>query len=125
VFGLLGDGSLRHLPGGVEQYLSLRGGPGAATSVPAVAPSASAAPSANVVHREAQLEARRLARELRQLERELTRIERDDAGLQEAMAAAATDAGKLQELSAEHGALASQRAALEERWLELSEQLEA
>ena len=58
------------------------------------------------------------------MERELTRIERDDAGLQEAMAAAATDAARLQELSAEHAALASQRTALEERWLELSEQLE-
>ena len=76
------------------------------------------------MHREAQLDARRLTRELRQVERELTRIERDDAGLQEAMAAAATDAAMLQQLSAEHGALASQRTVLEERWLELSEQLE-
>ncbi len=76
------------------------------------------------MRREAQLDARRLTRELRQVERELTRIERDDAGLQEAMVAAATDAARLQELSAEHGALASQRAALEERWLELSEQLD-
>ena len=80
--------------------------------------------SANVVHREAQLEVRRLTRELRQVERDLTRIERDDAGLQEAMAAAATDAARLQMLSAEHGALASRRVVLEERWLELSEQLE-
>jgi ABC transport system ATP-binding/permease protein len=120
VFGLLGDGSLRHLPGGVEQYLALRGEPGATAS----APSASSAPSANVVRREAEFDARRLTRELRQVERELSRIERDDAALQAAMAAAATDAARLQELSAEHGALGSQRAALEERWLQLSEQLE-
>jgi catechol 2,3-dioxygenase-like lactoylglutathione lyase family enzyme len=39
--------------------------------------------------------------------------------------AAATDAARLQELSAEYRALAAQRAALEERWLVLSEQLEA
>jgi len=76
------------------------------------------------VRREAELEARRVQRELRLVERVLTRFERDDAGLQEAMAAAATDATRLQELSAEHGALASQRTTLEERWLELSEQLE-
>jgi hypothetical protein len=58
------------------------------------------------------------------VERALSRIERDDAGLQEAMAAAATDATRLQELSAEHGSLATRRGALEERWLELSEALE-
>ena len=40
------------------------------------------------------------------------------------MAAAATDAARLQQLSAEHRALVSRRAGLEERWLELSEQLE-
>ena len=132
VFGLLGDGRLRHLPGGVEQYLSLRRQPDGSPapvaagsgSSPSSPSSPSAAPSANVVHREAQLDARRLTRELRQVERELTRIERDDAGLQKAMAAAATDAAMLQQLSAEHGALASQRTVLEERWLELSEQLE-
>jgi hypothetical protein len=39
--------------------------------------------------------------------------------------AAATDAARLQELSAEYRALAAQRTALEERWLVLSEQLEA
>ena len=134
VFGLLGDGTLRHLPGGVEQYFSLRGqagpvaaGPGSAGSSGSAASAARLAPSArsaNVVRREAQFDARRLTRELRQVERELARIERDDAGLQEAMAGAATDAARLQELSAEHGSLTSQRAALEERWLELSEQLE-
>jgi ATP-binding cassette subfamily F protein uup len=124
VFGLLGDGSLRHLPGGVEQYLALRGESGATASAPAAATSASSGPSANVVRREAQFDARLLTRELRQVERELSRIERDDAALQAAMAAAATDAARLQELSAEHGALGSQRAALEERWLLLSDQLE-
>ena len=128
VFGLLGDGTLRHLPGGVGQYLSLRAPPGAADgssspSSPSASP-APPAPSANVAHREAQLQTRQRQRELRQVERELSRLERDDAGLQEAMAAAATDAARLQELSTEHGALGSQRAALEERWLELSEQLD-
>jgi ABC transport system ATP-binding/permease protein len=124
VFGLLGDGTLRHLPGGVEQYLSLRGQPSATTSVPTTATSASSAPSANIARREAQFDARRLTRELRQVERELTRNERDDAKLQAAMAVAATDAARLQELSVEHGALASERTVLEERWLELSEELE-
>jgi ABC transport system ATP-binding/permease protein len=124
VFGLLGDGSLRHLPGGVGQYLSLRSGP-EIEATPASSSTASAsAPSANVVHRQAQLQTRQAQRELRQVERELSRLERDDAGLLEAMAAAATDAARLQELSAEHIALTSARAALEERWLELSEQLE-
>jgi ABC transport system ATP-binding/permease protein len=120
VFGLLGDGRLRHLPGGVEQYLELR----SERPVEPVAESAPGAPSANVVRREAQREARETRRELRTVERELARLETADGALQEAMAAAATDAGRLAELSREHDALVADRAGLEERWLELSEQLE-
>jgi ATP-binding cassette subfamily F protein uup len=125
VFGLLGDGGLRHLPGGVSQYLALRAegdAPGPERASGSAPPGGE--PSANVVHRGAQREERQVRRELRAVERDLSRLERTDAQLQEAMAAAATDATRLQELSSEHGTVASERAALEDRWLQLSEQLE-
>jgi len=115
VFALPGDGGLRHLPGGVEQYLSLRTALGAVEPA-ASAPSAAVAPGA----------ARRTAqRELARVQRELERAEARDAELQEAMAAAATDAPRLAELTLELRGLAERRDALESSWLELSEQLEA
>jgi ABC transport system ATP-binding/permease protein len=47
------------------------------------------------------------------------------AALEAVMAAAATDAGRLRELSEELAVMADQRDELEGAWLELSEELEA
>jgi predicted nucleic acid-binding Zn-ribbon protein len=58
------------------------------------------------------------------VERELERAERRDAELQAEMVAAATDAARLDELTRELGAVASDRERLEASWLELSETLE-
>ncbi len=113
VYALPGDGGLRHLPGGVEQYLQLR-----ATEPAQNAPGAPG--------RTARPGARRQAvrRELTQIERRLQSAERRGAELQLAMNAAATDAVALQALSAEQTTLSAERQALESRWLELSEELE-
>ena len=120
LFALLGDGALRQLPGGVDQYLSLRVEAPAATGP---GPRADE-PSANLVRRAAERQDRQLQRERRRVERELERIERDDAELAEQMLAVATDAAQLQQLAARQHALADDRSGLEERWLALSEQLE-
>jgi ATP-binding cassette subfamily F protein uup len=119
VFALMGDGGLRHLPGGVDQYLELRA---EATAVPAASgsersPRRPGARSPGAQRRAAQ-------KELARLERELERAERRDAELQAEMAAAATDAARLDELTRELGAVASDRERLEASWLELSETLE-
>ena len=67
VYGLLGDGQLRHLPGGVEQYLQLRAaasaGDSTATSVRAGA-GATRGPAGNP------------GQERRAAQRDLTRVER-------------------------------------------------
>ncbi|MGH2894181.1 MAG: ABC transporter ATP-binding protein, partial [Solirubrobacteraceae bacterium] len=63
-------------------------------------------------------------KELARVERELQRAERRDVELQAAMAAAATDAGRLDELTRELAALAVDRDRLEASWLELSAALE-
>jgi len=112
VFALPGDGALRHLPGGVEQYLQLRATD--AQTAPA-APRGAARPGA-------QRQSAR--RELARIERELRSAERREAELQVAMSVAATDAVALNELSGEHTTLSAEREQLESRWLELSEELE-
>ena len=127
VYALPGDGSLRHLPGGIDQYLALAL-PGEATGAPggalgAASSSDGAVAPARPAPRGAQ---RRTAqKELARVERELTRAQERDAALHTAMAQAASDASRLQELSAELAALAAQRDELEARWLHLAEQLEA
>jgi ABC transport system ATP-binding/permease protein len=115
VFALMGDGALRHLPGGIEQYLEL----GAAPAEPEPSPERREA-------RPARPGAQRRAaqKDLARVERELERAERRDAELQAAMAKAATDAPRLDELTRELAALACDRERLEALWLELSEALE-
>jgi ATP-binding cassette subfamily F protein uup len=115
VYALPGDGGLRHLPGGVEQYLQIAEQHSAASALPQ--------PGRRDRTPGAQRQAGR--RELARIERELDRAEERDAELQTAMVAAATDAGRLDELAGQLGALGAEREELEARWLELSEQLES
>ena len=120
VFGLMGDGGLRHLPGGIEQYLELR----------AAAPAAGTGPDRSPEPRRREggatpgAQRRAAQKELARVERELERAERRDAELQAAMAEAATDAPRLGELTHELAALAADRNRLEASWLELSEAIE-
>jgi ATP-binding cassette subfamily F protein uup len=110
VYGLLGDGSLRHLTGGIEQYVELRR---AAAAPEAAAPAAPKARPGGAA-RDARKEAARL-------ERALEKSEAREAELHEAMAAAATDHERLRELDAELRALRAEREELEHAWLEASE----
>ncbi len=116
VYGLMGDGRLRHLPGGIEQYVALRR-PDEAPTAPA-APSAPAAPPAGAVLRAAR-------KDVQRLERELERLDAREAALHEAMAARATDHEALRELTARQAELAAEREGLEAAWLEAAALLEA
>jgi ABC transport system ATP-binding/permease protein len=118
VFALMGDGGLRHLPGGIEQYLQLRAA--AADAEPARVPREPERAGAGGV----RFQRRAAQKELARVERELARAERRDAELQAAMAAAATDAPRLEELTRELATLVTDREQLEASWLELSERLE-
>ena len=110
---LLGDGRLRDLPGGIDEYLSLRhagtGGPG---PVPAAAPASGAAT------------AREARKELARVERRLERLRADEDRLHHELAAAATDHEQVLALDTRLRALAEERAGLEDRWLELAEAAE-
>jgi ATP-binding cassette subfamily F protein uup len=115
VYALMGDGGLRHLPGGIEQYLQLRHA--AEAGAAAAAPAAPRAPGAGGAAREARKEVARLERALDKLAGRETRLHDD-------MAAAATDPDRLRALGAELSALAAERDDLEAAWLEASEAAE-
>ena len=122
VHALGGDGGIRHLPGGIDQYLQEAR---AATERAAVAarPAATggvrdgaARPSGAVV-REAR-------KELGRLERALDRLGDREARLHDEMAAQATDHVRLGELDTELSALTTERDELEAAWLETAAVLE-
>ncbi|MBC7290942.1 MAG: ABC-F family ATP-binding cassette domain-containing protein [Actinotalea sp.] len=116
-WALLGDGALRDLPGGVEQYLELRRAATRSTAVADDAPAAGAddgaAPS--------QAEVRAARKEVARIERRLQRIAEAEDRLHARMAAVATDHAAVLELDAEARALAAEREQLEEEWLQVAE----
>ncbi|MCW2953055.1 MAG: transporter related protein [Conexibacter sp.] len=130
VYGLMGDGGVRHLPGGIEQYVELRAGAAAGvTAGPRAGASARAAASPRR-GQPAQANARagavlRSARkEVQRLERALERLDGREAALHDEMAASATDHVRLRELNAQLGDVAAERDRLETAWLETSAALE-
>ena len=118
---LLGDGRLRDLPGGVDEYLALRraardlSAAAAGTPAPAAATSAegTGAPDAGAL--------RAARKELARLDRQLRTLGDRESRLHERMAVAASDHEAVLALDADLRALHQERAALEERWLELAE----
>ncbi|SDQ67548.1 ABC-F family ATP-binding cassette domain-containing protein [Quadrisphaera sp. DSM 44207] len=113
---LLGDGALRDLPGGAEQYLALRRAAQAAPTpardlAPAPPPAAGAGPTASAA------DVRGARKEMARLERQLARLEEREAALHAAMAERATDHEAVLRLDADLRGVTAQRAALEEEWL--------
>ena len=118
VYALDGTGGIRHLPGGIDQYLAQSGAVTQRAAEPQQAPprTEAARPSGAVV-REAR-------KELARVERGLDRLGERETRLHEAMAAEATDHVRLGELTAQLRALAAERDALESAWLEAAAALE-
>jgi ABC transport system ATP-binding/permease protein len=112
---LLGDGALRELPGGVEQYLDLRrdalAGPGPAAPAPVE--------RANVQASAADVRAAR--KEVTRIERRLSKIAELEAKVHDKMAAQSTDHLAVAALDAELRALADEKDELEAAWLEAAE----
>jgi ATPase subunit of ABC transporter with duplicated ATPase domains len=137
---LMGDGRLRGLPGGVEQYLELRhqqhvSGQGSAGHATAGRPSAGAtstgsvpepadvtgAPAAGAAqtHSPAQLRAAR--KELARIERQLSRLATREQRIHDEMALKATDHQAVLELNETLRAIVDERESLELEWLEAAE----
>ncbi len=123
------DGRLRHMPGGVDEYLALAAAPTAPTSSVTSEENRPIGQFSSDVARGGEAlsgaEERALRKELASVERRLARVGDDVAALHEQMAV--HDPGDyvgLTELTTELRALEDQTAELEERWLELSEVLD-
>jgi ABC-type multidrug transport system ATPase subunit len=121
------DGHLRHLPGGVDQYLQLRAGgsstpdASAASKIAAVA----SAPPAPKKPKLAGADLRNAEKELGAIERKLAKLQAEEKLLHERLAAHdQSDYEGLTTLSAELRALENQVADLETRWLEVTSSIE-
>lgn len=128
---LLGDGHLRDLPGGVEQYLKLRRQQLAASSGAAGATSATAeaknAPSQGEQGALSGAQRHAAAKNLARLERQLDKVSAQIAKLHADMEAASADPGRVNDLI-ELGKQLSQaqerQADIELEWLEAAGELE-
>ncbi len=122
VYALTEQGSIRHLPGGIDQYIEERHAAG--DPEPAGAARA-AGPSAGAELRAARKESQRAERELARLERSIEHLEQRETALAAQMAQAATDHTRLVELQSELEALIAERQRLEASWMEGTEALES
>jgi ATP-binding cassette subfamily F protein uup len=116
VHALTGDGRIRHLPGGIDQYLRSLA-PEAPRSPPPAAASPQRPPGSGGA-------ARAAGKELQRLERALDRLGDRERELHDAMAASATDHARLHDLQAELETQAAERERLEAEWLEVAETVE-
>lgn len=138
-YALFGDGSLQHLPGGIEQYLQVRAasvsdaprgaldlGPNRSGDITGDGGGTSATASPGKPEISAQQE-REITKAMRALERKMDKLEKSEAQLDEKMAAAAEDVDtqRLTELNEEKSEVARRREELEAEWLELADQLDA
>ncbi len=122
VYALGESGGIRHLPGGIEQYIEERhAGAGVVSSTPTDGP---ATPTPGATVREQRKQTRERERELRRLERAIEQHSERESALRERMAANATDHELLAELQDELAHAEAERGELETAWLESSEALE-
>ena len=126
VYALAGDGAIRHMPGGIEQYVQSRRAPAVSAATPAA--TAPRAPASAPTAAPAALGggATRAARkEVQRLERALDRLGERERELHDAMAASATDHDRLRKLQSALEACVAEREQVEATWLEVAETLEA
>ncbi|PYI68379.1 glycerophosphodiester phosphodiesterase [Arthrobacter livingstonensis] len=114
---MLGDGKLRGLPGGVDQYLQLREEALSAASKPATAGSGAASGPSEGEKRDAR-------KKLNRVERQLGKVAAAEAKVHSQMSSKVGEYDALDELNAKLAALAGEKAGLELEWLEASEVLE-
>jgi ATP-binding cassette subfamily F protein uup len=122
VYALGDSGGIRHLPGGIEQYIEERHADADVVSTTRTGAPATATPGARM--REERRQTRERERELRRLERAIEQHTERESTLRERMAANATDHELLGALQDELAHAEAERGELETAWLETSEALE-
>jgi ATPase subunit of ABC transporter with duplicated ATPase domains len=122
-YAILG-GRLRHLPGGIDEYLRLRSLTPSSQAQPAAGRPAAAAVPADGGFAPGSAAERAAKKELDRLDRQIARTGERAAKLHAELAANATDYERLTELGARLTAVEAEKADLEERWLEVAGSLE-
>ncbi len=119
VVALTGAGRLSMLPGGVDQYVSMRAqeSVGSDTSSVQVPPGQPPTQPPAQSSRSATAAARLARKEITRIERQLEKLTAREAELHVKLAEAATDYIKVQELDAELRSLGEERSRLEDAWL--------
>ncbi|WP_370626350.1 ATP-binding cassette domain-containing protein [Austwickia sp. TVS 96-490-7B] len=121
---LLGDGKVRDLPGGVEQYLELRHQMAASSTGSGGASgggSAGRAPAASGAAPSTQAQIREARRELNRVDRQLSKLSQAEEKLHTQMVAQAADHAAVLELNEKLRAIVEEREELELAWLEAAE----
>lgn len=115
------DGRLRHLPGGVDEYLKLRAHQqrDATATASTSAPGSASAPSPTASLSGA--DRRAAQKEVSSIDRRLERLQKDLDALDAQFVDAHDDFARILDLQAKRDAVTDEVAALEERWLELSD----
>jgi ATP-binding cassette subfamily F protein uup len=120
VYALLGDGTLRMLPRGIDEYIERRHAM-EEKAARAAAPAPTVEKTASAPEKSAA-DLRAAKKELQKIERQLDKISEKETKLHARIAEQATDFAKVAELDAELRDLVGQREELELRWLELAEE---
>lgn len=125
VFGLLGDGTVRHLPGGIPEYLKIRQD---TDHVPLMADEPGFTPDADVSSASAAAldatQTRAAKKRLSRLERTIAACDKEEQKLHDQLAEHATDYEKCAELNSALIESKDRKHAAELEWMELAEQLE-
>ena len=116
---LLGDGQLRDLPGGVDEYLVLR-----EAALARENGSGSGPASASVRPATEATDQRATRKEMSRLERTLVKLDASVKKLHTDMAASSTDHAKVAELDAQLRAVHTEREQVESAWLHLADALD-
>ncbi|HLN78591.1 MAG TPA: ABC transporter ATP-binding protein, partial [Nocardioidaceae bacterium] len=139
VWALLGDGTIRMLPRGVEEYLERRRAMIAAedaalaahssaaaqsTDRPAGSPAVTQVASAAQVSQVSQAEQREARKTIARLDRQLAKLADREEKLHAQLVEHASDYEKLAELDAQLQEVLAEKEALEEEWLEAASLLE-
>ena len=120
---LLGDGKVRDLPGGVEEYLRLRRSL-VSDAMPAGSRPTTTRPGAPVAAGSTPAEAREARKAMARVERQLSRLAERETRVHDAMAQAAADHARVLELNRELRTIVDERESLELEWLEAAETVE-
>jgi ATPase subunit of ABC transporter with duplicated ATPase domains len=117
---LLGDGTIRDLPGGVDEYLALRSAASETSGVRAPEVS-DATVAAGPPAAASAAEVRAARKEVARIERRLAKLADEETALHDELAAHATEHEKVLALDAKLRSLAAERDELEAAWLEAAE----